>query len=210
MAEQPKSKAELAIENLMHQLEPGTPRFEVLESAKRFKSSWVELGERLIAVNANKLYREWGYITFEEYCSKEVRIKKPTALKLTRAYRFLEKEEPDLLTKREELRPLPDYRSVDLLCKAQEEGLAEEPYQDLRKAVLEEERSHPTILKRYRDVSPPPPADELEKAALKRALSATRQLEAALGELPELPERLQPTLPALRVFLEEAQARAAA
>ena len=78
----------------MHQLEPGTPRFEVLESARRFKSSWVELGERLIAVNEKKLYREWGYITFEEYCAKEVRIKKPTALKLTRAYRFLEKEEP--------------------------------------------------------------------------------------------------------------------
>jgi len=207
MTEQPKSKAELAIENLMHQLEPGTPRFEVLESAKRFKSSWVELGERLIAVNEKKLYREWGYITFEEYCSKEVRIKKPTALKLTRAYRFLEKEEPQLLAKQEELRPLPDYRSVDLLCKAQEEGLAEQPYQDLRKAVLEEERSHPTILKRYRDASPPPPADELEKAALKRALTATRQLESALGELPDLPERLQPTLPALRVFLEEAQAR---
>jgi len=207
MTEQPKSKAELAIENLMHQLEPGTPRFEVLESARRFKSSWVELGERLIAVNEKKLYREWGYITFEEYCAKEVRIKKPTALKLTRAYRFLEKEEPQLLAKREELRPLPDYRSVDLLCKAQEEGLAEEPYRDLRKAVLEEERSHPTILKRYRDVSPPPPAVELEKAALKRALAATRQLETALGELPALPERLQPTLPALRVFLEEAQAR---
>lgn len=207
MSDQPKTKAELAIENLMNNLEPGTPRFQVLDSAKRFKSSWVELGERLIAVSEKKLYREWGYVTFEEYCSKEVRIKKPTALKLTRAYRFLEKEEPAMLAKREELRPLPDYRSVDLLCKAREEGLPEEPYHDLRKAVLEEERSHPTILKRYRDVSPPPPADEMEKAALRRALSATKQLENALGELPPLPDRLQPTLPALKVFLEEAQAR---
>jgi hypothetical protein len=209
MSDQPKTKAELAIENLMNNLEPGTPRFQVLDSAKRFKSSWVELGERLIAVNEQKLYREWGYVTFEEYCSKEVRIKKPTALKLTRAYRFLEKEEPQLLAKREELKPLPDYRSVDLLCKAREEGLSEEPYHDLRTAVLEEERSHPTILKRYRDVAPQPPADELEKAALRRALSATTQLENALGELPPLPDRLQPTLPALKVFLEEAQARMA-
>ncbi len=207
MAEQPKSRAEQAIENLMQQLEPGSPRFQVLESARRFKSSWVELGERLIAVNEKKLYREWGYVTFEEYCAKEVRIKKPTALKLTRAYRFLEKEEPQMLARQEELRPLPDYRSVDLLCKAREEGLAEEPYHDLRRAVLEEERSHPTILKRYRDVAPPPPQDEREKAALRRALSATKQLESALGELPPLPDRLQPTLPALRVFLEEAQAR---
>ena len=207
MSEQPKSKAELAIDNLMHQLEPGTPRFLVLESAKRFKSSWVELGERLINVNENKLYREWGYVSFEEYCAKEVRIKKPTALKLTRAYRFLEKEEPQLLARKEELRPLPDYRSVDLLSQAQDKGLADEPFQELRKAVLEEERSHPTVLKRYRDVSPPPPRDELEKSALKRALMATRQLETALSELPPLPDRLQPTLPALRVFLEEARAR---
>lgn len=207
MSEQLKSRAEQAIENLMQQLEPGTPRFQVLESARRFKSSWVELGERLIAVNEKKLYREWGYVTFEEYCAKEVRIKKPTALKLTRAYRFLEKEEPQLLARQEELRPLPDYRSVDLLCRAREEGLAEQPYHDLRRAVLEEERSHPTILKRYRDTAPAPPQDEREKAALRRALSATKQLETALGELPPLPDRLQPTLPALRVFLEEAQAR---
>jgi len=207
MSEKPKSKAELAIENLMLQLEPGTPRFQVLESAKRFKSSWVELGERLIAVNTQKLYREWGYLTFDEYCNKEVRIKKQTALKLTRAYHHLEKEEPQLLAQKEELRPLPDYRSIDLLSRAREEGISEEPYQELRKAVLEEERSHPTILKRYRDVAPPPPPEEQEKAALKRALSATRQLENALGELPELPDRLRPTLPALRVFLEEAQAR---
>ena len=207
MSEQPKSKAEVAIEHLMHQLDPGTPRFQVLASARRFKSSWVELGERLIAVGEQKLYREWGYVTFDEYCAKEVRIKKPTALKLTRAYRFLEKEEPQLLARREELRPLPDYRSVDLLCKAREEGLAEEPYHDLRRAVLEEERSHPTILKRYKDVAPPASADEQEKAALKRALMATRQLETALGQLPPLPARPQPTPPALKVFLEEAQAR---
>ncbi|MBW1811935.1 MAG: hypothetical protein JRJ87_27370, partial [Deltaproteobacteria bacterium] len=42
-----ESKAGQAIVQKMEQIEPGTPRYETLEMARRFKTSWVELGSKL-------------------------------------------------------------------------------------------------------------------------------------------------------------------
>lgn len=180
MSDTPKSNSEKHIEAIMQHLEPGTDRYEVLDKAKRFKSSWVELGEKLLDVSKRGRFREWGYGTFEEYCVQEIRIKRGTAEKLTMAYRFMEKEEPQLLQQREELRPLPDYRSIDLLRQAKEEkGFSEEEYGDLRKRVVEDEKSHPTVLKKFKEVSAlreePNPL-----VPLKAAVSAARRLESAL------------------------------
>jgi hypothetical protein len=187
MDEVPKSKGELVIERIMQELDPGSPRYKVLATAKRFKSSWVELGEKLLEVQKSGLYRNWGYESFEDYCSREIRIKKPTAQKLTLAYRYLEKEEPELLVRQTELKPLPDYRSVDLLRQAREEkDFSEEEYGDLRRAVLEDERSHPTVLKRFKEVAAAREEDS-ETAArhLRGALAAARRLASALQPLPE-------------------------
>ena len=48
MEESPKSKGEMVIERMMEELDPASPRYQVLATAKRFKSSWVELGEKLL------------------------------------------------------------------------------------------------------------------------------------------------------------------
>jgi len=187
MSDAPKSGGERHIEKIMDQLEPGSERYEVLDKAKRFKSSWVELGEKLLEVSHRGSFRQWGYQNFEEYCVQEIRIKRGTAEKLTLAYRFMEKEEPQLLNQREELRPLPDYRSIDLLRKAKDEkGFSEEEYGDLRKSVVEEDRSHPTVLKKYKEVAAtheePNPL-----LPLKATLSTARRLEASLRGLPDAP-----------------------
>lgn len=187
MPDTPKSSSERHIESIMEHLEPGSDRYEVLDKAKRFKSSWVELGEKLLDVSKKARFRDWGYGSFEEYCVQEIRIKRGTAEKLTMAYRFMEKEEPQLLSNREELKPLPDYRSIDLLRKAKEEkGFSEEEYDDLRKRVVEEERSHPTVLKKYKEVAAlreePNPL-----APLKAAVSAARRLDAALRGMDGAP-----------------------
>jgi predicted CopG family antitoxin len=106
MDDQVKSKAERQIEQIMQEVEPGSDRYRALESAKRFKSSWAELGERLAEVRRKKLFENWGYAVFEDYCSREIRIRKATADKLLMAYHFLEKSEPQLLARREELSPI--------------------------------------------------------------------------------------------------------
>jgi hypothetical protein len=207
----PKSKGELRIERLMQELEPGSERYQVLASARRFKSSWVELGEQLLRVQAQRSFREWGYGSFEEYCSREIRIKQPTAQKLTLAYRYLEQEEPQLLVRRTELEPPPDYRCVDLLRRARhEQELPEQQYAELRRAVLEEERSHPTVLARFRELSAPhQPEDERRRQQLKAALAAARRLQTALAPLTGLPEEFPDRLTRLIAQLE-GQAAAAA
>ena len=67
---------------------PGTFRHTVLLAAKRFKSTWAELGKLLVQVRDEAKFEEWGYASFEAYCLKELHIQKQTALKLTRSLRL--------------------------------------------------------------------------------------------------------------------------
>jgi hypothetical protein len=202
MNETPKSKGEMVIERIMQELDPQSERYRILASAKQFKSSWVELGEKLLEVQQKGLFRQWGYDSFEDYCSREVRIKQPTAQKLTLAYRYLEKEEPELLARRTELKPLPDYRSIDLLRQAKEDlALPEEEYANLRRTVLEEERSHPTVQKRFREVAGENPAADSQNS-LRQALAAAHRLQNALPHLPELPAEFVDAVTRLVNWLE--------
>ncbi len=50
MDERPKSKGEAVIEQIMDDLDPTSDRYQVLATAKSFKSSWVALGEKLLEV----------------------------------------------------------------------------------------------------------------------------------------------------------------
>jgi hypothetical protein len=203
MSETPKSSSERHIETIMKQLEPGSPRYDVLDKAKKFKSSWVELGEKLLEVSGKGRFREWGYQSFEEYCVQEIRIKRGTAEKLTMAYRFMEKEEPQLLTAREELKPLPDYRSIDLLRRAKEEQeFTEEQYGDLRKSVVEEDRSHPTVLKKFKEVAAL--REEVNPALpLKASLAAAKRLDSTLRGLEEPPALYLAQVAEMIAHLEE-------
>lgn len=189
MRETAKTKSELIIEQLMRELDPASPRYRVLAVARQFKSSWVELGEQLNKVKNREEFQTWGYESFEDYCSREIRIRKETARKLTLAYRYLEQEEPELLGSERRLQPLPDYRAVDLLRQAREEQqFSEEDYARLRAAVIDNDRSLPTVQKQFREVamvSNPPPVEPLKQ--LRSVLTTVRRLDNQLQELPELP-----------------------
>ncbi|WP_305044772.1 hypothetical protein [Geoalkalibacter sp.] len=205
MDTQPKSKAEQHIEQIMRHIEPGSERYQALDCAKRFKSSWVDLGERLVTVRNRGLYRDWGYADFDEYCAREIRLRKATAEKLLLAYHFLENNEPQILARKQELRPLPDFRAVDLLRQAQEEKhFPDEQYAQLRKAVVEEERSHPTLLKLFKETAAeiaPPPADPA--LHYRACLQTARRLEIALRSLDDVPAEALRHLHELLQWLEE-------
>lgn len=204
MSDQLKSSGEQHIEGLMAQLDPSSERYQVLATARKFKSSWVELGEQLLKVSSHRLFQHWGFSSFEDYCAREVRIKQPTAQKLTLAYRYLEKEEPELLARQTEFKPLPDYRSVDLLRQAREEPkVSEEDFQRLRQTVIEEDRSHPTALKRFKEMVPSSHEPRDPGQLLKASLGAARRLETALREIPELPAEFFSPLQELLAFLED-------
>lgn len=200
----PPAKGAKHIEELLQQIPPESERYQVLVSVRRFKSSWAELGEWLTRVATSGQFQEWGYTSFEDYCTREIRIRRQTADKLLLAYRFLEREEPGILERREQ-RPIPDYRSVDLLRQAREEQpLAPEEYNTLRQAVFEEERSHPVLLRQFRDLTEPKkPAAERDQKQLRAALAAARRLQTALEPLTEVSEVYRETLGSLIQTLEE-------
>src|SRR3989338_4514298 len=92
-------------------------RGKVLDAAKRYKASWIELGQYLYNVYRDKLYRNWDYLDFEIYCVKELHLKQSTAVKLLKSYSFLEQEKPELVRASSEgslPKAVPNYESVNL------------------------------------------------------------------------------------------------
>lgn len=190
------------IEQLLQQLPPDSERYQVLMSARRFKSSWVELGESLTRVANTGQFEAWGYPSFEDYCTREIRIRRQTADKLLLAFRFLEREEPGVLQRKDE-RPLPDFRSVDLLRQAREEqAFSPADYHDLRRTVLEEDRSHPTAAKQFREMLQGYQPDRRTERCCQGALSAARRLSNALAELEAVPPDLERAVQELVGYLE--------
>ncbi len=195
MDDHKQSKGEQHIEELMRDLDPGSDRYRVLDSARQFKASWVDLGEQLVAVNRNNLYSDWGYASFEEYCSREIRIRRQTAEKLTLAFGYLQRREPAVLDKAAP-RPAPDYRSVDLLRRAEEEErFGDEEFSGLRQAVIEENRSLPTIQKKFREsVQSRQSVEQSALQAVKAALGSAKRLESFLAALPDIGGEIRPQL----------------
>lgn len=191
------------IEQLLQQLPPESERYKVLISAKRFKSSWVELGESLTKIAHTGQFHDWGYTSFEDYCAREIRIRRQTADKLLLAFRFLEREEPGVLERREE-RPLPDFRSVDLLRQAREEqSFSPDHYNELRRTVIEDDRSHPTAAKQFREMLQEYQPDRRGEYRCQGALSAARRLSNALAELEAVPPDLERAVQQLVGYLQE-------
>jgi hypothetical protein len=190
-----KTKAIEQIEKRMAEIDENSIRYQILQNAKNFKTSWIELGRSLYSVWRDKLYKEWGYVTFEAYTSKEIGLKKTTVMKLLRSYYFLEKEEPAYLDKghmmKAETASIPTYESVNLLRLAKKKSLIDEnDYVYLRRNVLEkgkdvaEVRKDLTMLMRQREEFTPQEAREQRRVVMvKRFLSTLkalkRELEAA-------------------------------
>lgn len=186
----PKPKSLRNIEEKMAGLGAETLRYHVLESAKNFKTSWVELGRALYSVWKDKMYKEWGFATFDAYTAKEIGIKKPTAMKLLRSYYFLEKEEPvylrDDYVESADAAKVPGYEAVDLLRKAKDKKtLGLEDYAKLKKEIFEDgkdvqqlKRDLSSLIRQREELEP-------EEAYRKRRLATLRRFIGSLKALKQ-------------------------
>ncbi len=75
-------------------LEPGTLRYEVVDAALSFKSSWIHLAEQLIRVKEKRAFKEWGYRRFQDFCLAELHIRSQTVSKLLHSHRWLSGARP--------------------------------------------------------------------------------------------------------------------
>ena len=209
-----KTKSISEIENKMEGMDKNSLRYQTLQSARRFKSSWIELGQYLQTVWREKHYKSWGYMSFESYCSEEIAIKNSTALKLLRSYYFLEREEPVFLKTKlidsGKVVELPSYDSVDILRLAKDKkGLHEDDYKTLRYSVLDrgeepkEVRSKlRNILESYAELDPEEEKKRRHTATVKRFLTTLRNLKGeiehsgrlskkVLGEIDQLVKKIE-------------------
>jgi len=184
-----QSRGEAIIEQRLTELDPGSPRYEVLAAALQFKSSWVRLGETLAEVAQTQLFREWGYDNFESFCREEIRITKETAAKLTRSYAYLNETQPALVEAQRSEEPppsVPDYQAVDLLTKLRDnERVPESVYRDLTQATFNEDLGAAELRKRVREEVP----DAFSRPK-RNPNDPRRQLRAALSLSARLIEAL--------------------
>lgn len=179
------------IEERMSGLEENSMRRRILECAKNFKTSWVELAQALYAAWKDKLYKEWGYLTFDAYTSKEIGIRKQTALKLLKSYHFLEKEEPEYLkdySQSPDVSRLPNYESVNILRIAKNKSCIDKgDYFKLRKDVLETgkdagevKKDLTALIKQTEELEPEEARNKRRIAVIKRLLRILKTLKGDL------------------------------
>jgi hypothetical protein len=193
------SRAEVSIMTRMSELEEETPRYQVLQSALAFKSSWVVLGEQLAKVMEGGWFRTWGYASFERFCADELFISAGTAKKLVRSFSWLGEEAPEYLPPTDDaaLRqrkhdlpdgPLPDLNSISILADAkssfEESRIPEDAYLALKQAALAGE-SASALRRALKESIPesqrPKPTDDRVRH-LRKALTASVKTIDSLRE----------------------------
>ena len=173
-------------------LPQGSMRRKVLEGAQRFKSAWVELGRLLTEVKRESLWREWGYPSFERYCSKELFIRPATAEKLTVSYGFLERHEPAIARAKGEPRA-PPFEVIEVLSRAEAAGrLSQEGWRELRDEVLESPPTPAALNRKLSERFGPPPSPPAPRKAerLARLGALARRLAAACEDDSAIPDPL--------------------
>lgn len=167
------------------ELPEGSTRRKVMEGARRFKAAWVEFARLLAEVRRGNLWREWGYPSFERYCTGELFIKKSTAEKLTASYGFLERHEPRLAEGRGD-GAAPPFEVIEVLSRAEAAGrLSADGWRELRDEVLERPPTPAAMNKTLSEKFGPPPAPARPPKGerLERLAAAARRLaEACAGE----------------------------
>jgi hypothetical protein len=193
-------------------------RDQLLQWAKEFKTSWVNLGRALYSVWRDKLYYAWGYEKFEYYVEQELGIKKQQCMKLLKTYFFLEQDEPAYL-KREfaesrEALNVPGYESINVLRMAKgKKEIKKDDYLKIKKDVFDKgkdatavRKDLTAIMKERKIVDPEEERAQRNEASLKKVINALSVFKKDMETLQLLPDSIvEETEKLLEVLEREAQ-----
>jgi hypothetical protein len=173
-------------------------RSTVLRLTRRFKASWLELGEALSDVKRSKDWERWGYDSFEAYTKNELKLRPDTVEKLTGSYMFLHKRAPEVL-RRDPLESLPTFQAIDYLRKVEEKAaeddtISQEAVSDVRKQILEDNVPVANVKRLYNDTLFPT-SDHDKRESNKKSIKATAtKLRDLLADTSAVPKRLASTV----------------
>jgi hypothetical protein len=190
------------IDRKLEDMHEETLRKHLLQCAKNFKTSWIELARALHVAWKDKAYRDWGFTTFEGYTTKEIGIKKQTALKLLRSYMFLENQETWYLENKDAAataeEKIPDYQAVDVLRQAKEnKKVPPRDYERLKKAVFDDGKDYrevkkdlTALMRQREEIDPEEERKESRVRVLRRFVSNLRSAKAEMETLKLVPQKL--------------------
>jgi hypothetical protein len=186
-----KTKSEARLEEAIRAHAQDDERVFVLERAKRFKRTWIELAQALVEVRERESYLRWGYGSFDEYVTRELRLKRGTVDKLCASYGFLRANAPRLAREDPDdfadvARPIPSWQAVDFVARAEERGAASaEVLDEMKHALFDEGAPSAALQRKYREVAFPLGDDE-KRDRLNGQIIATAKRLADLVSEPEL------------------------
>lgn len=187
-----KTKTDAEMESDVERFQDDPERAGALATARRFKTSWLELAATLVAVKRGGSWKRWGFDTFEAYAKSELRLRQETIDKLTGSYQFLEKRAPAVLARDAFEEKMPSYQTIDFLRKAEERGDApENELRELYTKVIDEGASLPKVRKDFATKMFPMDEgtrQERDTAAVRNVAGRLREI---LGHSDVLPTRLR-------------------
>jgi hypothetical protein len=170
-------------------------RDQMVQYAKDFKRSWINLGQTLYTVYRDKLFYAWGYEKFEYYTEQEIGLKKQLSMKLLKTYQFLEEEEPEYLKSEypdnHDALQVPQFEAVDVLRLAKRNReLDRADYIKLKKDVFENGKNASlirkdltTLIKERKQVDPEEERDKRNFEAIKKFVTAINNFKKEMEAL---------------------------
>ena len=189
-------------------------RRTVLERAKVFKSSWVDLGEILSLLARNQQYKAWGYKSLTEYCQKELHIREATVQKLVGNFNFLSSHEPKLLEQDNIVR-LPDPESLRVLARAKEDKtLDDEAWSRLKEGAINHGYTAATLHRKIREAGADPAGEQAPKEKesqsdtqiRQRIISLVSSIRLLLEKKQDAPGEIREALTCLERFARTEEA----
>lgn len=216
------TRTEQALEAAMARFSGDPERVEALDRARRFKRCWIDLAEVLSRVREDQAFTRWGFASFEEYCTGELRLKRSTVDKLCMSYGFLRANAPKLARAERDPddpaeAPVPSWQAVDFVNRAEQRGAASPAVlTEMKREVFESGTPMPVLSKRYREVAfPVADGDRRDRTRGQIVVTARKLADLVAEPAAELPdglaERIEHVLGELQKVLgERARVHAAA
>ncbi|MFO0736751.1 MAG: hypothetical protein U0270_12780 [Labilithrix sp.] len=170
-------------------------RATMVRLSRRFKTTWIELGEALSRVKKTESWKRWGYESFELYAKTELKLRGDTVEKLTGSFMFLHKRAPEVLTRDPIETSLPSYMAVDYLRRIEEKAESDDSIPkaavaEVRQKILEDGEPMAKVARLYKDTLFPTTDRQKKEAARKDIKKVATKLRDLLAETDAIPSKI--------------------
>jgi hypothetical protein len=173
----------------------------IKDSLANLKKAWLMFGTAVAAVHKSRIYRVWGYETFDDYCAQELQMHQSTVHEIIKSTIFLSQEKPDLYRafiagKNEAIEQLPSYHSLYLLA-AKEVKLGKERFTDLLQKVMDGQISSRDLQENIKDIEGKPKRNSTPSYLIKNYEGWYERLKK-IGLSPEIITKAEELLTLLK------------